>query len=316
MTTAPRRRLPAAAAALALGSVAVLGTVLGGCSAGGSGGSAGSSADSAVVRGEVAGGSSGSMAAPSAVASAAPAAARQAAQVTAPAVISKGTVTLSAEDVSAARTEVQRVVDRYAGQVSDERTDTDGHGRVSDAHLVVRVPADRFEAAMADLGRIGRLEYSSATSLDVTTRVIDTRSRLRVQRASVARITDLLARAQDLRDVVLIEGQLAQRQATLESLERQDAYLADQTSRSTITVDVQRRTHAAPAHHTDHTGFLAGLAAGWHGLSALAVGLATATGATLPFAVALTLLAGLGWPLLRVLRRRHPADPGPLPTEG
>ena len=52
----------------------------------------------------------------------------------------------------------------------------------------------------------------------------------------------LLDRAQNLRDIVLIESELTRRQADLDSLEHQSAYLADQTSLATITVDIDHAT--------------------------------------------------------------------------
>lgn len=303
-----RRRRPSYAAAPALLLVLGIGLapVLAGCSSGGSGGA---ESGAASVTGD----------APatqdlSAADRLTGGTAQTAARVETRSLISRGTVSLQATDVAAAKLDVQRVVDRLGGEVADERTDTDGHGRVQDTHLVLRVPAASFRDAMAALAQVADLTSSSASSQDVTTRVIDTRTRLRVQRRSIARITTLLARAQDLRDIVLIEGQLSRRQAALDSLERQSAWLADQTSLSTVTVDIHRRSTASP-HHTDRTGFLAGLSAGWHGLSAVAVGAATALGAALPFAVVLVALLGLAWPLARRLRRQadRPLDRGRTP---
>jgi hypothetical protein len=122
----------------------------------------------------------------------------------------------------------------------------------------------------------------------------------------------LLDRAQDLRDIVLIESQLTRRHADLDSLEQRSAYLQDQTSLATITVDIDHERSAAAQE--DRTGFLAGLAAGWHGLVTVAVGLATAAGALLPWLLVLLVLAVPGWPLVRRLRRQR-AAPVEAPAE-
>jgi hypothetical protein len=227
-------------------------------------------------------------------------------------VISKGTVVLRARDVAGARFDVRQIVDQYGGEVSDEQTDTDDDGEVVTAHLVLRLPAPDFGEAMADLEDVADLRFSGRSAKDVTTQVIDTRVRLQAQRRSIARIETLLGRAQNLRDIVLIESQLTRRQADLDSLEQQSAYLRDQTSLATITVDID---HArAAAADEDRTGFLSGLAAGWHGLVTVAVGLATAVGALLPWLVVLLVLAVPGWPLVRRLRR-HRAAPVEAPAE-
>ena len=227
-------------------------------------------------------------------------------------VISEGTVVLRSRDVAGARFDVRQVVDRYAGEVSDEQTDTDDDGEVVSAHLVLRVPSADFGEAMADLEDVADLRFSGRSAEDVTTQVIDTQARLRAQRRSIARIETLLDRARNLRDIVLIESQLTRRQADLDSLEQQSAYLRDQTSLATITVDIDHARTAAT--DGDRTGFLAGLAAGWHGLVVVGVGLATAAGALLPWIVALLVLGVPGWPLARRLRR-HRAAPAEAPVE-
>ena len=236
-------------------------------------------------------------------------------------IISTGTVSLRADDVGDARFEVQKVVDRVGGQVTDSETRTDDDGAVRTARLVLRVPSAEFTETMDALEKVADLEASSTTSEDVTTQVVDTNVRIRVQRQSIARIEQLLDRAGSIRDIVAVERQLTDREARLNSLLRQQAYLADQTSMSTITVHLQRHPVDEPEEEGED-GFLAGLSAGWDALGTVAVGLATVAGAVLPFAV-LALVLGLpGWLLVRrAVRRRRteaPAEPaGPAgPSAG
>jgi hypothetical protein len=231
------------------------------------------------------------------------------------AIIAHGEVMLRSPDVAGTRADVRRLVDRYDGEVTSEQTDSDENGEAVTARLVLRVPSTDFGRAMESLRHVAELAYASADAKDVTTKVIDTRVRLRAQRRSVARVEQLLDRAQDLRDIVLIESELSRRQASLDSLEQQSAYLADQTSMATISVEVDRQEKETAPRDEDHTGFLTGLAAGWHGLTAVAVGLATALGAALPFLVVLAVLLLAAWPFLRVLRRRR-TPPGTPVAEG
>ncbi|MAY95224.1 MAG: hypothetical protein CMH84_01610 [Nocardioides sp.] len=238
-------------------------------------------------------------------------------------IISTGTVSLRADDVGDARFEVQKVVDRVGGQVTDSETRTDDDGAVRTARLVLRVPSAEFTETMDALEKVADLEASSTTSEDVTTQVVDTNVRIRVQRQSIARIEQLLDRAGSIRDIVAVERQLTDREARLNSLLRQQAYLADQTSLSTITVHLQRHRVDEPGQTEpeDDDGFLAGLSAGWAALGTVAVGLATVAGALLPF-LGVALVLGLpGWLLVRgAVRRRRtegPAEPaGPAGPAG
>ena len=216
------------------------------------------------------------------------------------AVISTGTVSLHTDDVAAARFEVQKLVDELRGQITDEETDAGDEVRRS--RLVVRVPAADFDEAIGAFEKVGELESSTRSSEDVTTQVIDVEARIRAQEQSLERVEVLFARATSIRDVVAIEAQLTRRQAALDSLKQQQAYLGDQTSLATITVHLERtRTPSKPDEDEDEAGFLPGLADGWHALAVLGTATATVIGAALPFAVLVLLL---GTPTWLVLRRR------------
>ncbi|GAB3199740.1 hypothetical protein GCM10027062_17230 [Nocardioides hungaricus] len=232
-------------------------------------------------------------------------------------VIRKANVELRSDDVGKAQFEVQQLTDRLSGQVSQEETTTDDDGKPAYTRMVLRIPTDSFATAMDDLKAVDGAELVSASSgeNDVTAKVIDTQTRLAAQRRSIARITVLFDRAQSIRDIVRIESELSRRQADLESLERQAAYLRGQTSMSTITVSIDQ-TPAKAKKDTDDAGFVTGLKAGWDALATSAVGLATALGALLPWLVVLGIV---GIPALLIWRSRRrvtptPDDPGQTPS--
>ncbi|MDP2774439.1 MAG: DUF4349 domain-containing protein [Nocardioides sp.] len=226
------------------------------------------------------------------------------------ALISQGNVQLRSDDVGEALFEVQKVVDELAGEISQNETATDDDGLVKRARVVARIPSARFAEAMQSLEEAATLISSSSNIDDVTTKVIDNQLRLEVQKRSIRRIALLLDRAESIRDIVNIEGQLSRRQAQLGSLQRQQAYLADQTQMSTITVSLER-TKPKPKpkdEQEDAKGFVAGLDKGWAGFENVVVALATAAGAVLPFLVAFLLL---GLPALAIVRRTRRARPTP-----
>lgn len=219
------------------------------------------------------------------------------------AVISTGTVSLRERDLEATLFEVRKVIDAHRGEIAERESDTDDEGRLYTARLVVRVPAGRFDAVMDQLAALSEHAATTQTSEDVTTQVIDIAARVRAQTASLERMETLLGRAEDLRDIVAIETQLTRRQADLDSLKSQQAWLADQAALSTVTVYLEQRGGGEPEE--DPSGFLAGLAAGWRGLGQAFAATATLVGAVLPFAVVLGVLGVPVWLLVRrVLRRR------------
>jgi Domain of unknown function (DUF4349) len=220
-------------------------------------------------------------------------------------VISTGQISVSTESISEARAQVIRLVTSYGGSVADEQTDSDQGGRPYDSSLTLRVPSSDFAEAMDALVRIGEVEHQSRKSEDVTTQVLDNDARVRAAERSIRQIEMLLGRADELRDIIAIESDLTRRQADLDSLKSQQAWLEDQTSLSTINVQLSRPSKAP---EDEARGFLAGLADGWDAMGTATVALLTVLGAVLPFAVLVVLF---GVPVRMVLRRRVSAVSAP-----
>ncbi|MGO4257895.1 DUF4349 domain-containing protein [Marmoricola sp. RAF53] len=210
------------------------------------------------------------------------------------AVISKGSIQLRSTDVDATRDDLAVLLAGWGGTVENEQSSTDKHGHTDHQSLQLRVPVKYFDTAMKSISGLGTLVDRSRTSEDVTTQVIDTRVRIQAQKASIARVQALLAEATSINQVIAIESQLTQRQSELDSLEQQQAYLADQTAMSTIGLTIARTgTKAAPVEAEG--GFLAGLEAGWERLGASTTAVLTAVGALLPFAAVAALVAAPFW---------------------
>lgn len=216
-------------------------------------------------------------------------------------VINTGSVTLSTPDVEKARFDAQKVVDQHKGKIADEETHTDSDGEMQSSRLVIRVPSADFDTVMTELGEVAQVAESTRSSEDVTTQVIDNKVRIRAQEKSLQRIEALLARATSISEIVAIESKLTSRQAELDSLKQQQAWLADQTSMSTVTLYIEHDEEPSSVTEDDeHPAFVAGLIDGWDALKSIGSGLAVVAGALLPFAVVFVLL---GLPLFVLLRR-------------
>ena len=225
------------------------------------------------------------------------------------AVISTGEISLHDDSVARLRSDILRLVTGWKGTIADEQTDTDRRGEPRDSSMTLRVPSSVFAEAMAAIADLGTLDHQSRKSEDVTTQVIDNDARVRAAERSIRQIELLLSRAEKIGDIISIESNLARRQADLDSLKSQQAYLSDQTSMSTIDVYLTRTDSSAGER--DARGFLAGLREGWSALRSATVTLVTAFGAVLPFGATFALIGVPVWMLVR--RRRQPAPP--VPTE-
>jgi uncharacterized protein DUF4349 len=227
-------------------------------------------------------------------------------------VVYRGQITVRVKDVAAASARAESSVSAVDGVVFAEETTTNpGRRETATASLTLRVPPSQFRPLLDRLATLGTQLSRSQTAEDVTTQVVDLESRLASQRRSVARIRALLDEATTIGQIVQVEGELARREADLESLEAQQAKLKDITDLATIELSLVERGVKSPAEDDEDFGFLVGLRGGVGALlAAVVVGL-TVAGAALPFAITLALV---GVPVWLVVRRRRTTSGGAEPS--
>ncbi|MFG2812851.1 DUF4349 domain-containing protein [Streptomyces sp. NPDC048410] len=229
----------------------------------------------------------------------------------APSVIRTASLEVEVRDVPGALAKARQVTEDAGGYVGEESTDRDDDGGER-TRVVLRVPSERYAEVLGSLQGTGKLLRRTARAQDVTDQVVDVDSRIKSQRASVARVRELMDRAEKLTDVVALEGELSSREADLEALLAQQASLKDRTGLATITLSLAGKG-AHPAADDDTPGFLDALSGGWHAFLTMLRWIALVVGAVLPFAALLALLVFL-WH--RVVRPRLPRRQAPAPLPG
>ncbi|MDN3292511.1 DUF4349 domain-containing protein [Streptomyces ficellus] len=205
------------------------------------------------------------------------------------------TAELSVEvgDAMTALTKARTVAESAGGHVADETTERVDADHVT-SRIVLRVPQSAYDSALKELAGAGKLLSRKAAAKDVTDQVVDVESRIATQRASVARVRELMDRATELSDVVTLEGQLSSRQADLESLLAQQAALKDRTTMATITLRLSEPDNPAEERGDDGPGFADALSGGWNALVTAGTWTAIVLLAVAPWA-AVFLMAYAGW---------------------
>jgi hypothetical protein len=127
------------------------------------------------------------------------------------AVIATGELRLSTKDLASARQDAINLATSVHGYVGDEQSQSDRSGELDRVDLTLRVPSASFEKALDALAGLGTVRHRQQSVEDVTTQVIDNAARVRAQKASVASIQQLLARAKTIAEIMSIEAQLATR---------------------------------------------------------------------------------------------------------
>jgi hypothetical protein len=217
-------------------------------------------------------------------------------------IVYRGQISVRVKNVATAANRVESLVGAVDGVVfSEESSNVPGNPSESSATMTLRVPPAEFRSTLKKLAGLGDRLSQTQTAEDVTTQVVDTRSRVATQERSVSRVRALLGQAKTIGEVVQIESELARREADLESLQAQLARLKDVTELATIEVSLVGPDAEAPVDEED-LGFLAGLRGGWDAfVQVVLVGL-TVLGALLPFLLTAALIAVPAWLIFRPRR--------------
>ena len=179
-----------------------------------------------------------------------------------------------------------------------------GDRSVRSGELVVRVPADRFDAARQALSGLGKVAGQSIRGEDVSGQLVDYEARLRSLTAQEEALRTLLGRAGSVGEVLQVQSSLFGVRQQIEQLSAQRADLDQRATTSTISVSLFEPGAGVVPEPGPQPA--TGLAGSWQravdGAAAVVGGMIVVVGWVSPLAV-LGLLAGLGVRLARRTRR-------------
>lgn len=156
-------------------------------------------------------------------------------------VIYKAELSVEVRAPSDAQAKVTSLVEREGGFVaSAARADAEGH--TSDVTLVLRVPAARFSAVLAEIRRLGDGKRSERIdSEDVTDEYVDLDARLRSETRLEEQLLELLKTAKTVEDALRVHKELASVRTEIERIQGRKQLLEREVTMSTI-----RLTLSAP----------------------------------------------------------------------
>ena len=214
-------------------------------------------------------------------------------------IIRTADMSMRVDDVRESVRQIKEISERAGGRIANERISTSGEALFAD--ITARVPADRLDAVIEQIGDLGTVTALNVLADDVTAQGIDLDARIAALQTSVDRLRDLLAQATTTKDLIEVEGELTARQAELDSLLAQRAALSDLVALSTLSVSLSPSSEAAA---WTPPGFLSGLESGWNALRTTVAGIITVAGFALPFLVVVAVIAALIVAVIILLNRR------------
>lgn len=172
--------------------------------------------------------------------------------------------------------------------------------------VTVRVPVGSFEAMVSFVRTLGTPTSVTTSGQDVTNSYVDLQARIASLQAARTQFEQIMARATSIGDILSVESQINDLQTQVEQLQGQLNVLTDQTSYSTLTVNVSEQPKPGVVVRPPRPA--SGLSQAWdHARNSFVHGVEAVIGASGGVAVFL-LFAGLaflagryGW---RAVRRR------------
>jgi uncharacterized coiled-coil protein SlyX len=120
-------------------------------------------------------------------------------------------------------------------------------GESRNGYWTVRVPVDEYTDFLNSVGNIGVPASRTQSASDVTEEYVDIEARITNKRKLEARIIELLERPEDkLQHVIEVERELARVREDIERMEGRLRYLKDQTSLTTVTVNIREERNYIP----------------------------------------------------------------------
>ena len=147
--------------------------------------------------------------------------------------IKTGSISLEVEQLAATEEAVLAWCQSFGGYVASS------FYHEGSAAFTVRIPAVRFDDAMAAAGNLGRVRSRNISTQDVSEQFYDLRTRLDTRKILRDRLQSYLAQAKDMEDLLHIERELNSTLTEIESMEGRMRRLSNQIDYSTITVDLQ-----------------------------------------------------------------------------
>lgn len=168
-------------------------------------------------------------------------------------------------------------VKKYGGYISQEEQSQSDY-QIQNT-VVIKVPVDQFENAVNDLTKdAAKLNEKRISSEDVTSQLVDGKSRLEAKKQVRLRYLDLLKQAKNMEEILTVQNEINDIQEEIELVNGRINTLSHQSAMSTINFTFFQIVDAnAKADTEKKPGFLyqvkEAFANGWYWIGELFVGL-------------------------------------------
>lgn len=217
-------------------------------------------------------------------------------------VIKTGTMSVEVEKFDESVDKVTEIVKRNNGYISNTTSTQNSSGK-KQGKLVLKVPADKYDALISEVSSVGKVMNQNINANDITEEYIDLEARQKTQKELEQRLLKLLSeKTARLTDVVEVEQKLASVRQTIESIDGRMRFLKNQSEMSTLTLSLYE---PAILQTSSGGGFFyelgQGVKSGLRGFTEILAGMITLFIALLPVIIFFLIIY---WIIRRIIKKR------------
>lgn len=153
----------------------------------------------------------------------------------------KAALSIEVWNMSNAVAEAVAMTESYKGFV-EHKSD---RGEKS-ARLTLRIPVKAFNLAVGNFESLGTVIYRTVQGEDITEQYIDIKARVKNKIVLRDRLTKLLDKAKDVKDILSIERELNRVQSDIDSMQGRIKSLKGQVEYATVTLSLSRKVILGP----------------------------------------------------------------------
>ena len=225
-------------------------------------------------------------------------------------------LTVRADSVGSAAAQAVQIAEGVGGYVSSETASADpDHPSEATASVQLKIPVASYPTTLGQLAsRLGTQLSLQQQAQDVTQQVADVNSQVTSDEAAIAQLRALLSHAGSVGDLLSVQNQINDEEASLESMQAQQRALSHETTYATVTLTLFGPKAKPLVHRPKAPPTLAGgLGAGWHALRVTVSWTLAFLGAIAPFAAIAAIAGYVIYRGRRWLIRRRPTAPSASP---
>ena len=179
-----------------------------------------------------------------------------------------------AEDMDALISQVEQRISELGGYVESRQiyNGSTRYIRTRTAEMTIRIPAEQLDQFVNQVTQVSNITNLRETTDDVTLSYVATESRIAALETEEARLLELLAMAEDMDDLLLIESKLADIRTELSQVKSTLKLYDNQVSYGTIYLSVTEVKEYTEVEQPEGffarigKGFTASLKGLWHGI--------------------------------------------------